>query len=410
MRNLVVAGFLMLLASCATFAPVPPDAQSVSEYFVGLCPSPGNPSSSEWTTYDSWGTKWARQGFFWDSVEPEPGQFHWAWMDSYVAHAQAHGMRVLAVLDYDTPWIFHGNEPHKRIGPRQLSAYLSYVRAVAERYKGRIAAYEIWNEPNLGIFWQGSQKEYADMALAATKTLHQIDPSAKVCVGALSLVPHDWLETLAASGVLAQADFLSIHPYWLDAQGSLKQLDDAQAFLRRHHLETRLLVSEVGYPTGGLYPTATTPAGQALRLLQFYSGAAARGVKAVFWYESNDQDQPQAWNSEAYFGLVGAGGRDKPGVDALKVAEQTLAGSLYQPGRFSAQGSEADKLSFLTFHHPDGTTAVFVQNRGGDKILLKCLEGTRMLWNSESGRSTPTPSVRQVLLAPWGLAVLEEPF
>ena len=37
--------------------------------------------------------------------------------------------------------------------PQNTDDYVDFLAATAARYKGRIAAYQIWNEPNLAREW-----------------------------------------------------------------------------------------------------------------------------------------------------------------------------------------------------------------------------------------------------------------
>jgi hypothetical protein len=70
-----------------------------------------------------------------------------------------------------------------------MSDYGDFAGAVAERYKGRIAMYQIWNEPNLAREWNGkapSAAEYTEMLKAAYTAIKKADPSAIVVNGGLS--------------------------------------------------------------------------------------------------------------------------------------------------------------------------------------------------------------------------------
>ena len=387
-RRVLVVLTLGFLA-CAS---VPPQwaPGRVSSSLVGLCPDPGDPTPQEWTTYASWGVKWVRQGFFWSAVEPQRGDWHWAWTDRYVRRAEERGLKVLAVLDYSVPWF------------QSLKDYLTYVRAVVQRYRGRVAAYEIWNEPNLGTFWRGSREDYLTMAKAALQVIREEDPHALTVVGALSLVPQDWLDALQKSGLLQRADFLSIHAYGIDAEASLQETDQALAFLKQHHDQAKLLVTEVGYPTGGWYPTAASPEVQAARLLQYYAGAAARGVGAVFWYTSRDQNTNvgETWNSEAYFGLETAQGTDKPAVLAYTLLAQVLPGS-----EFLAHGPWDETFhqqGFQVLNFQKGERLIVILETKAQSANLSLPESCRVLWPLQVSKTQG-----ELRFPPWSVVMLE---
>src|SRR5438132_1581089 len=86
----------------------------------------------------------------------------------------------------------HSDDPGKDLiqgPPKDLQDYANFVRAVASRYKGRIRAYEIWNEPNLAREWCGkppSGKEYVQLLKLAYETIKAADPTAWIISAGLS--------------------------------------------------------------------------------------------------------------------------------------------------------------------------------------------------------------------------------
>lgn len=130
-------------------------------------------------------------GVTWADLNPARGVFVWDRLDAIVeGHPKARLMLVLAVTPAwaasDTeaasaPWLPAGSSSP----PKDLADWRAYVRAVVTRYRGRIAAYQVWNEPQLKEFWQ----PYARIDILARMTSHvqsivrAHDPAAKV-VGA----------------------------------------------------------------------------------------------------------------------------------------------------------------------------------------------------------------------------------
>jgi hypothetical protein len=56
----------------------------------------------------------------------------------------------------------------------------SYVRAVVNRYGGRISAYQIWNEANISEFWRGTPELMADLTARAYRIIKDAQPGATV--------------------------------------------------------------------------------------------------------------------------------------------------------------------------------------------------------------------------------------
>ena len=70
--------------------------------------------------------------------------------------------------------------------PANIEYWKTYVRAVANRYGGRIAGYELWNEANLTTFWQGSPSELFAMAQSAYDIIKAANPNAVVAAPSIT--------------------------------------------------------------------------------------------------------------------------------------------------------------------------------------------------------------------------------
>jgi len=74
-------------------------------------------------------------------------------------------------------------------------------------------AFEVWNEPNLEVFWSGSPEEYLRLYDVSARAVKSVDPGLRV--GGPATAAAGWigatLEHVAASG--APLDYLSTHTY-----------------------------------------------------------------------------------------------------------------------------------------------------------------------------------------------------
>ena len=93
-----------------------------------------------------------------------------------------------------------------------LSAYRKFVRAVAERYKGKVHRYEIENEPS-AYFGGIPPKDYVEIAKAVSEEIHAVDPTARVygICGTGDITP--WIKSVFEAGGAAGMDGVSIHTY-----------------------------------------------------------------------------------------------------------------------------------------------------------------------------------------------------
>jgi len=64
--------------------------------------------------------------------------------------------------------------------PANLEDWRHFVDRIASRYKGRIEAYEVWNEPNWHHFYTGDIQTVVEMTRIAAESIHAIDPGALV--------------------------------------------------------------------------------------------------------------------------------------------------------------------------------------------------------------------------------------
>ncbi len=125
----------------------------------------------------------------WSSVETAQGVFNWAKLDAAVDTAKRNGSNdILMVLAGTPAWAsddpssggLAGVLPGAAGMPKNLADWDDWVRQVVTRYKGRITAYQPWNEANLTTFSTGSAKEMAELTKRAYDIIKSVDPSATV--------------------------------------------------------------------------------------------------------------------------------------------------------------------------------------------------------------------------------------
>lgn len=129
------------------------------------------------------GFGWARQWISWESVEPTQGSYSWDTLDKVVAAAERKNVKLMLILLRAPQWA----SPNGGI-PRDKALYARFVSSVASRYKGKVAAYEIWNESNLAGETGGTVNagEYVELLKAAFPAIKAADPNAIVVYGGLT--------------------------------------------------------------------------------------------------------------------------------------------------------------------------------------------------------------------------------
>ncbi|MBI3214701.1 MAG: cellulase family glycosylhydrolase [Mycobacterium sp.] len=173
------------------------------------------------------GVNTVRIGIPWAGVEAKQNTFDWSSADRVVNAAAAKGMAIICVITSAPRWAMASGSLPPHGSPKSPDQYGDFTAKVAQRYKGKIAAYEIWNEPNgvLGYSPSPNPTGYTALLKAAYPKIKAVDPAAIVVAGALAsgmswgfmtINPVTFVTNMYAAGVRNYFDALSFHPYNYD--------------------------------------------------------------------------------------------------------------------------------------------------------------------------------------------------
>jgi hypothetical protein len=193
----------------ATAALVPPLDSSPAEssgvgYFV-------LPDDSELDRADAiasemrrFGIRWVRLTFpWWTDARPfRPDLNDPAWLDSasferWVDAFRANGIEVLGVLFGMARWASSARDQTDLLAgipawglaaPSNLANWEFFVRTLATRTRGRVRNWEIWNEPDVSLFWVSTTADFVALAQTTASVLREVDPDNRV---AINLVNRD---------------------------------------------------------------------------------------------------------------------------------------------------------------------------------------------------------------------------
>ncbi len=93
------------------------------------------------------GIGWVRERFSWAGTEPEKGKVDWKQYDATADAFAKQGVRVYQIF-HDSPAWSHGGRKNTR-NPADLRDAYAFAKRLAEHYKGRVQAWEVWNEPDM---------------------------------------------------------------------------------------------------------------------------------------------------------------------------------------------------------------------------------------------------------------------
>ena len=307
-------------------------APSANEFSLSVAPQVGWDAGLEslrpppGAMYRMWDLKVA-----WRDVNPQQGVFDWSILDRRIALVESWGGKPFLVLGLTPQWAAQNpgaGDPRWGAGsaspPTIIGYWNDYVRAVAGRYGGRIAGYELWNEANLTTFWQGSASELFAMAQSAYDIIKTSNPNAVVAAPSITtrLRGSAARFTSAFAGEVANSgsipfDTWTIHSYPNGDAG--RDFDTGQNFPRMAATQRaddiiswqNALVDALGadspalsigvYDTEvnyglkgpGIRPGVDWSSEDGNELMDYtYADSRLLGITATFWYEYTASDYP----------------------------------------------------------------------------------------------------------------------
>lgn len=162
-----------------------------------------------------------KQRFSWANIEPLRDQWDWSKADGVVDEAEYRGLQVVARLDGPPEWAHVPFTGDKTVAPIDLDAWGTFCGTLAGRYQGRIAAYQVWNEPNLSREWLDRPVDatgYVKLLRACTEAIRAADPDAIVISAALAPTG-TWTEDVMPDDMYLRAMYDAGARPWFDVLG-----------------------------------------------------------------------------------------------------------------------------------------------------------------------------------------------
>lgn len=286
------------------------------------------------------GSRWLRVDLDWCTLEQiGAGRVDIAYqerLDLLTAATREVGLRLLVQLRCAPRWATGaGGAGAYPADPGEVERIARYL---GDRYRGRVAAWEIWDEPNcVGGCPNGSPERYVEVLKAAYRGLKGTDGGATVIGGGTSGNDVEWLRRMYAAGAAGWFDALAVHAFQEPASAA----PDAPSQNSAYRLSTLPRVREVMLANGdgarsiwltefGWTTARTGPRqgvsdnnqAQFLRQAVRQIDAQYPYVSTAIWYHLRDRDDATPYENN--FGLIHVRGSTKPAYDALRKANAEL--------------------------------------------------------------------------------------
>jgi hypothetical protein len=403
------------------------------------------------------GARWNRWAIYWDQVERSAGSYDWAATDQTVDADREHGFLTNAILlgtpgYYSSALAAQGSGTTPRVEdkaaamavmrgaplrraagppiapPRGLFApvfadgtddpapgkavnpsnvWARFVAAAVERYRGRVAAWEIWNEPDFSQFWSGSVADYARLLKVAWLAARSVDGGARILVGGMMYwewtnragVEHAWLRAFldeqardpSAPGRGHYFDAIPWHFYSRPSDTYDRTRSAAALLASRGITDKPMWVNESNAPACGEPPLhvscadpnyrgSATVDEQADYVVQSAAYALAAGLERYMVFQYADDGHGES------FGIVRNDGAARPAYRALQTfAEQTA-------GATTASRQTAGRVERIAIETTRGrTTVLWARSASGEVATVDALGGSAALVEVDGSSQSLTP-------------------
>jgi len=362
--------FFVISISCSTTSKTSSNQVTVPVDYFGIA---GGAKVEEYPLLNEMHTVWLRKTFYWNGIEKEKDNFNYSFYDNYVDNAKAQGKKILAILAYAASWHNDGKN-NSYISSKNIQHYLNFIEVTVNRYKGKVDAWEIWNEPNWFIFWKGTHNEFFELLRLAAIKIREIDPDAYIVGGSFLRVPNKFIINMNKYGAMENLDALSFHPYDINPKGSIKLLDDFLKIISKIDFKGDIWITEIGYPTYGWYPSRVSLKNLPSYVIKTIAPAAARRTRTLIWYEfidSHKYGEANTLNSESYFGLSYSNFSKKEGAWAYELCARYLPGTQYAPELPLKEGIKSNIVTLCFTGNESDTNALIIWNDKKNKQKIK---------------------------------------
>jgi hypothetical protein len=288
-----------------------------------------------------------RQKFDWASIETSAGHYDLSYHDEFVAAAASKGITILPIL-FNTPQFHLGRtNGTNACPPRDNATLAAYAQALVRRYgpngtlwaerpgvpRVPIRSWQIWNEPNLWMYWCGkpNARQYVAMLRTVGKAIKQVDRRAQIVTAGLpdskmkKTVPlMRFIDQMYRAKAAKYFDSLAINSYAKDHRHLGRMLTAVRKRMNaRRDRRGQIWITEIGWgDRGPRHRFVVGPQGQATRIAKSLAlirksrrALRLRGVVYFSWrdgapYAPNFADQ---WG--LHTGLLDINGQPKPALD-----------------------------------------------------------------------------------------------
>lgn len=310
----------------------------------------------------------------WFDLEPEDDKWNWFRMDEYLDWVEKHNpsAKIIYTLGQTPQWASANPKQTDCVygagvcrEPADMSKWEDYVRTVATKYKGRIDYYELWNEPNHRIFYQGSSDKLYTMTKLVDEVLQTADPDAKVISSGVTQYGLNSINNFLYEGYAQYVDVIGFHYYFKDYNPDMAMatIDNVRALMESYGVGDKpLYITEAS-----AYHVPSLPEEQKIgAVAKGYLLAWAHQAKNFSWY---------MWDEKV---------NEEPRIRLTENDWKTLtkSGTAYKEVSKWMVGS---KVTSYDMNHDGQGTVLYLMNRPDGRQA-------RVVWNDKANIAMRIPA------------------
>jgi hypothetical protein len=205
------------------------------------------------------GVRTWRGSFGWADYEPERGRYDFEWLHRFAELAARHDIELRPYIDSTPAWAAAGgsddqawNDPPA--SPDEWTEFVRHLVSAMRRHRN-VRSWEIYNEENVRLRWDGTAEQYAAVLAAGGRAVREANPDAELLLGGLVGPDAEWL---ARACDAARVDIVAFHAY---PETSTPDSVDVERYLdagyrdgflpavRKHCGNQPIWINESGYAT-----------------------------------------------------------------------------------------------------------------------------------------------------------------
>ncbi len=165
----------------------------------------------------------------WDDYEPSRGNYDFAWLHDFANLAAQYGIKLRPYICYTPAWAGDGNWNSP---PNDYQDWYNFCYALGTAMSSHpnVVSYEIWNEWNDAMWWNGTFAQYVQLLTTGSSALRTADPDAQIIMGGL-VWPHYEAIDACTQGTTEQSfEIAPFHVYreWYGTRDPLETYLDPQ--------------------------------------------------------------------------------------------------------------------------------------------------------------------------------------